>query len=200
VKDSLEALGQPESATTIALPGFLPLLVRESSSRDDFLRVLNQMRNEPEVVELRELLKQIESEVSKGNYKPLARMKREIETLGRSILIEKGLEDPLIKITPTTTVFGIKVEGDDLSVKLPIPSILYKQFFLGRRYRAFVKRVMDELAVPSKYGQLKTKLNGWAWIEKEGGSSKFYLKGHWAASIFHKPFGEADEQFDSPLY
>lgn len=200
VKDSLEALGQAESSTTVALPGFLPLLIRESSSRDDFLSVLNQMRSEAGVVELRELLERIEQEISKGNYKPLSRMKREIEALGKNILIEKGLEDRMIKLSPPTTIFGIKVEGDDLSVSLRIPSILYKQFFLGRRYRAFVKRVMTELAVPSQYGELKTKLNGWAWVEKEETLDRFYLRKHRPSSIFHKTFGEADEQFGPPTY
>jgi hypothetical protein len=145
-------------------------------------------------------LEQIEQEIANGNYKPLAKMKREIERVGRNILIERGLEDRLVTITPPTTIFGIKVEGDDLSVNLRIPSILYKQFFLGRRYRAFVKRVMEELAVPSRYGELKTKLNGWAWIEKEGATSRFYLKKHSPSSIFHKPLDEADEQFGPPTY
>ncbi len=200
VKDSLAALGQAASSTTVALPSFLPLLVRESSSRDDFLRVLNQIRGEREVIELRELLEEIEKETAKGNYKPLSRMKREIETLGRSILIEKGIEEGMIKLSPPTTIFGIKVEGDDLSVNLRIPSILYKQFFLGRRYRAFVKRVMTELAAPSRFGDLKTKLNGWAWVEKEEVPDRFYLRKHRPSSIFHKPFDEANEQFDPPSY
>jgi hypothetical protein len=200
VKDSLKALGQAESSITVALPGFLPLLVRESSSREDFLNVLTQMRSETAVIELRELLEQIEDQISKGNYKALSKMKREIEALGRSILIERGLEEGIIKLSPPTTIFGIKVEGDDLSVNLRIPSILYKQFFLRRRYRAFVKRVMDELAIPAQYGELKTKLNGWAWIGKGGESSKFYLREHRPSSIFHKPFDEADEQFEPPTY
>jgi hypothetical protein len=148
------------------------------------------MRQEPEVTELREMLKGIQQSIEKGDYKPLAKMKREIEAIGKNILVEKGLEDRFIKITPPTTILGIKVEGDDSSIKLRIPSILYKQYFVGRKYRAFVKRVMEELAVPAQYGNLKTKLNSYAWIEADR-FSKFYLKQNRFPSKFHKPFTTA---------
>ncbi|MBE8994780.1 hypothetical protein [Microcystis aeruginosa] len=190
LKNSLEALGQLESAININLPGFLPLLICESSSGNDFLPVLHQMRQEPEVTELREMLKDIQQSIEKGDYKPLAKMKREIEAIGKNILIEKGLEDRFLKITPPTTMLGIKVEGDDSSIKLRIPSALYKQYFVGRRYRSFVKRVMEELAVPAQYGDLKTKLNSYAWIEEDK-FSKFYLKQDRFPSKFHKPFTTA---------
>lgn len=177
LKDSLEVLGQSETATNINLPGFLPLLIRESSSGNDFIAVLHQMRQEPEVSELREMLKDIQQSIEQGNYKPLAKMKREIEAIGKSILVERGIEDRFIRITPPTTIFGVKVEGDDSLIKLRIPSVLYKQYFIGRRYRAFVKHVMEELAVPAQYGDLKTKLNSYAWIEvEEDKLPKFYLK------------------------
>ena len=190
LKNSLDALGQSESAINISLPGFLPLLIRESSSGNDFLPVLHQIRQEPEVTELREMLKDIQQSIERGDYKPLAKMKREIEAIGKNILIEKGLEDRFIRITPPTTILGIKVEGDDSSIKLRIPSVLYKQYFVGRKYRAFVKRVMEELAVPAQYGNLKTKLNSYAWIEGER-FSKFYLKQDRFPSKFHKPFTTA---------
>lgn len=190
LKDSLEALGQTESASSISLPGFLPVLIRESSSGDDFIPVLHQMRQESGVIELREMLKHIQQSIEKGDYKPLAKMKREIEAVGRNILFEKGLEDRFIKITPPTTILGIKVDGDDSSIKLRIPAVLYKQYFIGRRYRAFVKRVMEELAVPAQYGNLKTKLNGYAWIQEDR-FSKFYLKQDRFPSKLHKPFTTA---------
>lgn len=148
------------------------------------------MRQEPEVTELREMLKDIEQSIERGDYKPLAKMKREIEAIGKNILIEKGLEDRFIGMNPLTTMFGIKIEGDDSSIKLRIPSVLYKQYFVGRKYRAFVKRIMEELAVPAQYGDLKTKLNSYAWIEGER-FSKFYLKQDRFPSKFHKPFTTA---------
>src|SRR5207245_11096801 len=115
-------LGLAEMAATIALPGFLPLVVRESSNRDDFIAVLMHMRDEPEVVELRAMLRNIAEEVSRGNYAPLARMRREIEVVGRNLLIERGLKERFITMTPLTTLLGVRIDGDDLSVKLRIPS------------------------------------------------------------------------------
>jgi hypothetical protein len=135
LRDSLASLGAEQPASCINLPGFLPLLVQESASRDDFMTVLHQMRNEPGVVELRQMLESIQNGIIAGNYKPLAQLKRDIEAIGRNLLIEKGLEDRFIKITPPTTLLGIKVDGDDSSIKLRIPSVLYKQFFVGRTYR-----------------------------------------------------------------
>jgi hypothetical protein len=190
IRDSLASLGSEQTSACVSLPGFLPLLVRESASRDDFMTVLYQMRSEAEVVELRQMLETIQNGIVEGNYKPLAQLKRDIETIGRNLLIERGLEDRFIKITPPTTLLGIKVDGDDSSIKLRIPSVLYKQFFVGRTYRAFVKRAMEELAVPAQYGAIKTKLNSWAWIKEEK-FPKFYLKKDKFPSLFHKPFRES---------
>jgi hypothetical protein len=187
LKDSLEAIGQSQSAISISLPGFLPLLVRESSSGNDFIQVLHQMRQEAGVVELREMLDNIQQSIEKGDYRPLAKMKREIEAVGKNLLMEKGLEERFIKIQPPTTIFGIKFDGDDSSMKLPIPSFLYKQYFVNRKYRAFAKRVMEELAIPAQYGDIKTKLNSYAWIKEEK-FPKFYLKEDRVPSQFHKPF------------
>ncbi|MEG3438273.1 hypothetical protein V0288_14180 [Pannus brasiliensis CCIBt3594] len=194
LQDSLNALGQTESASHINLPSFLPILIRESSSGDDFMSVLYQMRYESSVIELREMLTFVHQSIEKGDYKPLAKMKREIEKVGNNILLEKGLEERFIRITPPTTVLGIKIDGDDSSVKLPIPAVLYKQYFVGRRYRAIVKRVMEELAIPAQYGQLKTKLNGYAWIEGDQ-FPKFYLREDKFPSKFHKRFTTADPDF-----
>jgi hypothetical protein len=190
LKDSLEALNQMDSAINVNLPGFLPLLIRESSSGDDFIPVLHQMRRESGLIEMREILKNIQQSIEKGDYRPLAKMKREIEAVGKNILIEKGLEDRFIKITPPTTILGIKIECDDFPLKLRIPSVLYKQYFLGRKYRAFVKRVMEELAIPAQYGELKTKLNSYAWVDEDR-FPKFYLKRDRFPSQFHKPFNKA---------
>lgn len=187
LKDSLETLGNAESACTINLPGMLPLLIRESSSGKDFLDVLFQIRDEASTKDLREMLNHIQASISDGDYKPLSRMTREIEEIGKNILIEKGIEEKFLTISPPTTLLGIDISGDDTGIKLPIPSALYKQYFAGRKYRAFVKRVMEELAVPSKYGEYKDKLNGYTWI-KEDSFPKFYLKEDRFPSKYHKKF------------
>jgi hypothetical protein len=53
-----------------------------------------------------------------------------------------------------------------------------------------VKKVMDELAMPSQYGKLKDRLNGYAWIDEEQ-FPKFYLKQDKMPSLFHKPFSKS---------
>ena len=188
--DSLSSLGLSESAQTINLPGMLPLLVRESSSGKDFLEVLFQLRDEKETKELREMLSSAQDSISKGDYKPLSKLTREIEEIGKNILIERGIEERFVTISPPTTLLGINISGDDSGIKLPIPTALYKQYFVGRKYRAFVKRVMEELAIPAQYGELKDKLNSYAWI-KEDQFSKFYLKQDRFPSKFHKKFSKS---------
>jgi len=190
LKDSLNALGVIESTATINLPGMLPLLVRESSSGKDFLDVLYQIREETDVNELRQILNHVQDSISSGDYKPLAKLTREIEVIGRNILIERGFEERFVTLSPPTTILGIDITGDGAGIKFPIPTALYKQYFLGRKYRAFVKRVMEELAVPAKYGELKDKLNGYAWIKEER-FPKFYLKEDKFPSKYHKKFTSA---------
>jgi hypothetical protein len=87
LKQSLEQLGQVQQSTTVSLPGFLPLLVRESSNRNDFLKVLSQMRLESDVIALRKMLEEVQLAIERDDYKPLAKMKREIEAVGRNILV-----------------------------------------------------------------------------------------------------------------
>lgn len=190
LKESLDKLGVIDSSATISLPGMLPLLVRESSSGKDFLNVLYQLRDESEVIELRQMLSQVQNSIDSGNFKPLTKLTREIEGIGNNILLERGFEEKFITISPPTTILGIDITGEDSGIKLPIPTALYKQYFLGRKYRSFVKRVMEELAAFSKYGELKDKLNGYAWI-KEDKFSKFYLKEDQFSSKFHKEFTKA---------
>ena len=120
LRDSLKSLGGVDSASNIVLPGFLPLLIRESTSGDDFLDVLFQIRDEKETVELREMLSNIQESIAKEDYKPLSKLVREIENIGKNILREKGIEERFITLTPPTTLLGIKVEGDDAGIRFPI--------------------------------------------------------------------------------
>ena len=186
-RETLASLGHAESSCEINLPGMLPLLIRESSSGNDFLDVLFQIRKEPGTIALREMLGHIQASISKGDYKPLSRLSREIDEVGRNLLLERGIEERFVTLSPPTTLLGIDISGDDTGIKLPIPAAFYKQYFVGRKYRAFIKRVMEELAVPAQLGQLKDKLNGYAWIKEEK-YSKFYLKEDRFPSKFHKPF------------
>jgi len=136
------------------------------------------------------MLSHMQASIAKGDYRGLSKLGHEIEEVGRNILLERGIEKRFITISPPTTILGISVNGDDTGIKLPIPAVLYKQYFLGRKYRAFVKRVMEELAIPAQYGALKDKLNSYAWIEEKR-FPKFYLKQDRFPSKFHKKFDKS---------
>lgn len=186
----LEKLGQPISSITIPMPAFLPLLARESSNGDTFIQVLGQLRCEANVAELREMLSEAQKQSDFGNYTPLSKLARDIETVGQNFLLERGIEQRIIRLAPPTTLVGIKVEGDDSAIRMRMPSALYRQYFFTKRYRAFIRDVMAELAAPGQYGVLKTKMNGWAWVEpseKGYAEAAFYTKEYSFPSLFHKP-------------
>lgn len=184
-------LGLVPYSDEVCLPNFLPLLVSESANGEEYLDALSHYRKVKEVVEIREMLIEIDDEMTKGKYKKHSQMVRDIETIGENLLREKGVDPRFIKLSPPTKLLGISVSGDDAKIELPIPTQLYKQYFLGKRYRSFVKKVMEELSMPSQYGALKDKLNGFAWIDKKQ-FPKFYLKQDKMPSLFHKPFSRSE--------
>ena len=187
VNDSLARLGAQRTSITLNLPGLLPVVVRECSSKDDFLTVLGQLRGDQKVIELREMLNAAQNSADQGQFTPLAKLVRDIEIVGVNLLRQRGFEDRIIKLSPPTSITGIKLEGDDSSLGMRIPSLLYKQYFVGRRYRAFIRSVMEELTIPAQLGAIKNKLNSWAWIDEDQ-FPKFYLKRDQMPSLFHKRF------------
>ncbi|WP_028021613.1 hypothetical protein [Enterovibrio calviensis] len=171
----------------LRLPNFIPMLVKECANGQEYLDALSHYRKTAEVIEIRERLTDIERDMELGHYQKHSKMVREIEAVGDNLLKEKGVDPRFIKLSPPTKMLGISVSGDDAKVELPIPAVLYKQYFVGKRYRSFVKKVMNELSMPSQYGALKDRLNGYAWVQKEQ-MPKFYLKQDEMSSLYHKPF------------
>lgn len=189
-------LSSLHSSITMSMPPMLPLLAKESTSGNDAIRVLGQLRNESKVVELRQILAEAQKQRDIGNYNPLSKLASEIEKIGKSFLLEKGIEQRLISISPPTSLVGIKVEGDDSAIRRRMPAWLYKQYFFTRRYRAFIRDVMAELAAPGQYGRLKTKMNSWAWVADENDEydgDPFYTKEYRFPSQFHKPLDSHKE-------
>ncbi|MBS9824528.1 MULTISPECIES: hypothetical protein [Vibrio] len=176
-----------QSSDDFRLPNFIPMLVKECATGQEYLEALSHYRKTSEVVEIRERLSAIEEEMQKGSYQKHTKMVREIEAVGDNLLKQKGVDPRFIKLAPPTKMLGISVSGDDAKIELPIPAALYNQYFVGKRYRSFVKKVMNELSMPSQYGALKDRLNSYAWIKKES-MPKFYLKQEEMPSLFHKPF------------
>ncbi|MBI5279063.1 MAG: hypothetical protein HY854_21690 [Burkholderiales bacterium] len=193
LQDGLRNLGAYETSVQLVAPALLPLILKESDNSDDFIRVLGELRNEPKIAEMRETLSAIYVESERGDFRRRTQFIADVEKIGEALLLERGIERHLLRIKPPTMITGIAVEGDDTGVKLPIPSRLYKQFFFKRKYRAILRNVMADLAVPSKLGALKTKLNSWAWLGNSEYGSQFFLKPYRFPSKFHRPLNHHHE-------
>jgi hypothetical protein len=188
--ETYQGLDLVPQSENLHLPNFLPFLVSECASGQEYLDALSYYRKTNDVLEIRQRLSEIDSEIEKGIYKKHSLMVKDIERVGENLLKEKGVDPRFIKLAPPTKLLGISVSGDDAKIDLPISSKLYKQYFVGKKFRSFVKKVMDELAMPSQYGKLKDRLNGYAWIDEEQ-FPKFYLKQDKMPSLFHKPFSKS---------
>jgi hypothetical protein len=169
-QQSLEEIGLGSSLVTLDVPTFLPLATRLSSSGTDFLDTVHQLRSERDCVELRHMLTEIASGLDEGNVTPYRKLRREIETIGKNILRERGIEIAQLRVSPPWQLLGVTppdttIDGTDAtSIGFDIPRVLYKQFFVRKRYRTVLKSVMDELAFLPTLGGYKDKLNRYAMI------------------------------------
>jgi hypothetical protein len=195
LQDGLRRLGAHPNTFEFNTPNLLPAIVRESSNRDNFIQVVRQLRNDQHVTAIRELLSQIDRDAEQGDYRRRAQLLNDMENIGKALAAELGIEQRFLRIKPPTTITGISIEGDDTGIKLPISSALYRQYFLTRRYRVFLRDVMADIARPAQYGAIKTKLDGWAWIDDKAkfSGNRFYLKDYKFPSKFHRPLLNADE-------
>jgi len=195
VDENRQRLGALQSTSVVHLPVLLPILLSECDKAEEFIPVLAEMQKNPKVVEIRQTLSAMQSDCDRGDYRKRAQFISDMQNIGDALLRERGLDSRLLRIKPPTSITGMSIDGDDTGLKLPIPSTLYRQFFFHRRYRTFLRDVMSELAAPSQYGNLKTKLNSWAWLEErsEYSRSPFYLKDYRFPSQFHRPLDSHNE-------
>ena len=195
LQDGLRRLGAHPNTFDFSTPNLLPAIVRESSSADDFVRVVMQLRGDRHVTAIRNLLAQIGRDADQGDYRKRSQLLTDMDNIGKALAAELGIDQRFLRLKPPTTVTGISVEGDDAGVKLPISSKLYRQYFLTRRYRVFLRDVMTDIARPAQYGAIKTKLNNWAWLDEnsEFSGNKFYLKDYQFPSKFYRPLLHGDE-------
>jgi hypothetical protein len=166
---ALEEIGLGSSLVKVNLPMFLPLAIQRSSTGKDFLDTVSQLRSEPACVELREMLNEVDTALSEGDLKPYRRLQQEIEKIGTNLLRERGIESAQIKLSPpwkligvTPADAGVAFPTDALSLNLALPSALYKQFFVRRRYRVILKNIMEELALIPTLAKYKDKLNSYS--------------------------------------
>lgn len=191
----LDSLGAHPNSYSVNSPNLLPGLVLQSRSSDDFITIVGQLRSDSRVAEIRALLEQMSRDADRGDFRRRRQFLEDIENIGNALAVTLGVESRFLRLKAPTTITGISIEGDDTGVKLPIPSVLYRQYFLTRRYRTFLRDVMADIARPSQYGAVKTKLDSWAWVEEgaEFSEDKFYLKPYRLPSKFHRPLLKASE-------
>lgn len=191
----LKDLGAHPNACEFNAPNLLPGLVRSSSSADDFIQIVRQFRDDRHVVEIRDLFSQISRDAEQGNHRRRAQLLADIDNIGKALTAELGIDKRILRLKPPTTVTGISIEGDDTGIRLPISPALYRQYFLTRRYRVFLRDVMADIARPAQYGAIKTKLDSWAWLDEnsEFSGHRFYTKDYKFPSKFHRPLDHADE-------
>lgn len=192
---NLKNLGAHENSYQIDTPNILPGIVQAASGPDDFIAIVNQLRQDRHITELRELLTEIAKEADLGIHRKRAQLLSDFDKIGTALVAQLGIDVRFLRLKPPTTVTGISVEGEDTGIKIPIPPALYQQYFLNRRYRTFLRNVMEDLAAPSQYGRLKTKMDGWAWLEdrSEFSGNRFWLKEYRFPSKFHKPLSHSAE-------
>lgn len=191
----LQSMGALPNSYQFSVPNLLPAVVLQSKNPDDFINTVAQLRADSKVAEIRSVLSQMKADAERGDHRKRAQFLSDIDNIGKALSAQLGIESRFIKLKPPTTITGISIEGDDAGIKLPIPSTLYRQFFLNRRYRAFLRDVMSDIARPSQYGAAKTKLNSWAWVDEQGEFSgrKFYTKDYRFPSKFHRPLLNSSE-------
>jgi len=191
----LQCMGAHPNSYQFSPPNLLPAVVLQSKNSDDFIKTVVQLRANPKVVEIRSVLSQVKADAEQGDHRKRAQFLKDIENIGKALAVQLGVESRFIKLKTPTTITGISIEGDDTGIRLPISSALYRQFFLNRRYRAFLRDVMADIARPSQYGAAKTKLNSWAWVEEnsEFSGRKFYTKDYRFPSKFHRPLLNSSE-------
>jgi len=195
LRTGLENIGAHPNSYEFNAPNLLPGVVLQSKDPDDFIQTVAQLRVDPRVAEIRSVLSEMNADAERGNHRKRAQFLNDIDNIGKALAAQLGVESRFLKLKPPTTITGISIEGDDTGIKLPIPSPLYRQFFLHRKYRAFLRDVMIDIARPSQYGATKSKLDSWAWVEENGDFSgnKFYLKEYRFPSKFHRPLHNSSE-------
>lgn len=161
----MEYFGRPDAAFQLNLPYILLIIVSQAKSGLEFFDAAIDIRESSEASELRDVLREIEGKLELGASKTLGKIRKEISDIGEALIARSGIARRYLRLTPPLEWAGIKLDGEELSAKLKIPEILYKQVFLGRRYRVFLRDTMKEIASVGQLGTLKDTLNGFAWVD-----------------------------------
>lgn len=163
--DEFGLTGRLPASSALPIPVLLPTVIKSCSSRDEFFLALSALRADRRVRELRELVGSAQDALDRADVSQKIKLAREIESVGIALLRERGIEQQLLRVKPPTEFLGISVEGEDAGISKGLPQWLYKQLFLHRKYRAFVKDVMGELATLAQLGVYKDMLKRFAVFE-----------------------------------
>jgi hypothetical protein len=197
LEKNLQDLGALDTSVVAKSLPLLPTLLSVSATPDEFIGQLAALRQDSKIKELRERLSEAHSSALVGDLRRRSTLLADFDRIGAAVLAERGIDRRFLTLKSPLAIAGIKLEGDDTGIKLPIPSALYRQFFFQKRYRAFIRDVLADLSAPSKYGALKTKLNSWVWPPDATGTAApaFYLKQHQVPSLYYRTLTNHDERF-----
>lgn len=167
-----------DNAALIALelPVFLPIVMSRVSNRDDFFAAVMELRCSSKAQQLRRKLADIDTEAALGKPRALLQLQDDVTNIGDALIAESGLALRYAKISSPLKLGGVSVTGEEMSLRLPLPQWLYKQAFLHRRYRVFLREVMSEIAQVATLGTLKDALDSFVWWGDEVNYGPFYLK------------------------
>ncbi|MDB5318980.1 MAG: hypothetical protein JWN40_611, partial [Phycisphaerales bacterium] len=191
LQTALKDLSLSRSEPELQIPVFLPLLAKKAKSGEEFWENLLKLRHDQSVMELRSVLVEADNAADRGDIAGFVKMSKEMRTVGEAVLRERGLEPRWISFSPPLSLFGVSVKGDDAGVRLPILPSLYKQFFLNRRYRAFVRNVMEEIAAVATFGNLKDRLDGYARAKPSQFGSFYVNRKEVVPSKYYQPLKDA---------
>ena len=176
LSEVMTRLQNDAAVTGLDLPVFLPIVLSRVSSRDDFLSAVMDLRSDAKAQQLRRKLADIDAEAALGKPRGLLQLQDDVKNIGNAIIAESGLELRHAKMSAPLRMGGVGVSGEDMSLKLPLPPWLYKQAFLHRRYRVFLRDVMSEIAHVATLGTLKDTLDSFVWWDEGSDYPPFYLK------------------------
>ncbi|WP_309889905.1 hypothetical protein [Archangium sp.] len=185
--EHLVSAGVRNAETRVPVPCLIPVVLKNSVDGQSFLAELFRLRDEPRVKDLRKALREVEASEDAGEVHEVRKFSTEVEKIGAALLKEHKIVGAQLALKPPLSLLGTKVDGDDLKIELPISAGLYKQYFLHKRYRTFVRSVMDELAYVSKLGVYKDQLDKYANLTGEK-YPPFYAKSDPPRSKFQHSF------------
>ena len=186
LSDKLNSLYNHKANLTIEIPFFTLMILKNSTTKEDFLSTLFQLRDEHSFRQLRNRISEASDEMGKGVYTKITDLQQEVQDVAHNLTRRSGIERCNLFTGPKLSIATINTSAQSATLKSKLPTWLYQQWFLNKRYRCFIHDTMQELLIPSKLGDFKDRLNSYADV-KESDYPSFYLK-EATSDLFHRTF------------